>query len=235
MKKISLCCAVTLSITLSATAQKNVTDSITTSTHTLIENRSPHYYARLETFKAEKPIGHKEVVMLGNSLTENGGDWGVRLSRKHLRNRGIIGDDASGMYARLEEILQGRPKKIILMAGINDVSHDLSADSIVTLVAQLVDKIRQDSPRTKLILQSLLPINESFQRYRRLEGKTSLIPLINIKLAEIAHERRLTFLNLYPLFTEEKTDVLRKELTTDGLHLNEEGYKIWEKALKEVL
>jgi lysophospholipase L1-like esterase len=235
MNKLGLCCAVALSIALSATAQNNVTDSMTTSTPPLVENRSPHYYARLEAFKAEKPIGRREIVMLGNSLTENGGNWGIRLSRKHLRNRGIIGDDASGMYARLEEILQGKPKKIILMAGINDVSHDLSVDSIVTLVTQLVDKIRQDSPRTKLLLQSLLPINESFQRYRRLDGKTNLIPLINERLAKLAHERRLTFLNLFPLFTEEGNDVLRKELTTDGLHLNEEGYKIWEETLKDVL
>ncbi|MGG6497168.1 UNVERIFIED_CONTAM: serine acetyltransferase, partial [Bacteroidetes bacterium 56_B9] len=32
---------------------------------------------------------------------------------------------------------------------------------------------------------------------------------------------------------EKGTNVLRKELTSDGLHLNEEGYKIWVKALKK--
>ena len=29
------------------------------------------------------------------------------------------------------------------------------------------------------------------------------------------------------------TNVLRSELTGDGLHLNEDGYKIWVKAIKK--
>lgn len=53
------------------------------------------------------------------------------------------------------------------MAGINDVSHDLSTDSVVTLITKVIEKIQTESPRTKLYIQSLLPINESFGRYKR--------------------------------------------------------------------
>lgn len=199
------------------------------------EPRTAHYYARLTDFAAEKPIKRKETVMLGNSLTENGADWGKRLGRRHIRNRGIIGDDVSGMMFRLEEILKGRPKRLILMAGVNDLSHQLSVDSIVTLVTQLVDTIHKKSPRTRIYLQSLLPINESFKRYKRLEGKTDMIPMINEQLEQLATERKLVFVNLFPHFTEEGTAILRKELTTDGLHLTEEGYAIWSKQLKRQL
>ena len=43
----------------------------------------------------------------------------------------------------------------------------------------------------------------------------------------------LTYINLFPLFTEKGSNVLRADLTTDGLHLKEEGYKIWAKALRK--
>ena len=69
--------------------------------------------------------------MLGNSLTENGGDWSKRLNIKNVVNRGIIGDDVPGIYERLHQILPHHPAKIVLMEGINDVSHQLSNAEII--------------------------------------------------------------------------------------------------------
>ena len=96
-----------------------------------------------------------------------------------------------------------------------------------------VERIQRESPDTKLYLQSLLPFDESFRRYKKLTGKTDMVPEINAQLEVLAKDHKITFINLFPLFTEKGTNVLRKELTSDGLHLNEEGYKIWVKALKK--
>lgn len=192
-----------------------------------------HYYQRFLQFMDEPPVTPQDIVMLGNSLTENGGDWGQRLGWKHVVNRGIIGDEVMGVYDRLHQILPGHPKKLFLLIGINDVSHGLTADSIAGLIRLTVERIRRESPQTHLYLQSLLPINESFGRYRLLTGKTETVPQINALLRELAREQQIDFIDLFPLFTEKGTNVLRKELTTDGLHLNEDGYRIWVKALKK--
>lgn len=192
-----------------------------------------HYYKRFLQFMDEPAIGNEDIVMLGNSLTENGGDWAVRLRNKNVRNRGIIGDEVMGIYDRLHQILPGHPSKLFLLIGVNDISHDLSADSITGMIRLTVERIQRESPETKLYLQSLLPINESFGRYKKLTGKTAMIPEINIRLEALAKEKGINYINLYPLFTEKGTNVLRADLTTDGLHLNEEGYKIWVKKLKK--
>lgn len=194
-----------------------------------------HYYNRCTEFTGEKAITPQDIVLLGNSLTENGGDWAARLGNKHIRNRGIIGDDAEGILDRLHQILPGRPAKIFLMVGINDVSHDLTTDSITALVRQIIGEIRTETPATKIYLQSLLPINESFGRYKRLKGKTDQIPEINSSLKRLAKKEKISYINLFPLFCEKKSSVLRAELSTDGLHLKEEGYGIWCKALKKEL
>lgn len=192
-----------------------------------------HYYKRFLQFMDEPAIGNKDIVMLGNSLTENGGDWAARLGNKNVRNRGIIGDEVMGVYDRLHQILPGHPAKLFLLIGVNDVSHDLTTDTIVGMIRVTVERIQKESPDTKLYLQSLLPINESFGRYKRLAGKTNMIPEINKQLEELAKEKGLTYINLFPLFTEKGSNVLRAELTTDGLHLKEEGYKIWGKAIRK--
>lgn len=194
-----------------------------------------HYYKRFLQFEDEPAIGPKDIVMLGNSLTEGGKDWGARLNKKNIRNRGIIGDEAMGVYDRLHQILPGHPAKLFLLIGINDVSHDLTADSVVTLITLLVDRIQRESPETKLYLQSLFPINESVCKYKTMIGKTDIVPEINRKLEALATSRKIPFINLFPLFTEKGTNVLRKELTRDGLHLTEEGYEIWGKKLKKYL
>ena len=194
-----------------------------------------YYYQRYRKFQAEEPISSQDIVMLGNSLTEGGGDWSKRLKTENVRNRGIVGDEIMGIYDRLDQILPGKPRKIFLLTGVNDVSHDLSTDSLVTLMDFLLNEIQTKSPETKLYLQSLLPINESFGRYKKLIGKTDQIPEINAKLKELANKRNITFIDLFPLFTEKKTNILREKLTADGLHLNEEGYRIWVKELKEYL
>lgn len=212
-----------------------VANAVAASIYPPARTYTTHYYKRFLQFSDESPIGNKDIVMVGNSLTENGGDWATRLNKKNVRNRGITGDEAMGIYDRLFQILPGAPEKLFLMTGVNDVSHNLSADSVVTLIAQVIEKIQCESPRTKLYLQSLLPINESFGRYKTMTGKTNLIPEINGKLKVLAKEKGIPFVDLFPLFTEKGGNVMRKELTTDGLHLTEEGYRIWSKALRKYM
>ncbi|MGP1435359.1 MAG: GDSL-type esterase/lipase family protein [Phocaeicola sp.] len=196
---------------------------------------SEHYYERINEFAQQAPITQQDIVMLGNSLTEFAGDWSARIGKPHIINRGIIGDEAMGVYDRLYQILPGKPRKLFLLIGVNDVSHNLSADSIVGLITLIVDKIRQDTPTTKLYLQSLLPINESFHQYRLLTGKTDYIPLINKKLKAMAKSRHIKFINLFNYFKEKDSNSLKKEISIDGLHLNENGYAIWCKRLKQFL
>ena len=105
----------------------------------------------------------------------------------------------------------------------------------MTLITLLIDRIQRESPDTKLYLQSLLPINESVCKYKTMIGKTDIVPEINRKLETLAASRKIPFINLFPLFAEKGTNILRKELTTDGLHLTEEGYQIWSRKLKKYL
>ena len=202
-------------------------------------NPTPHYRKRYLQFESDPAITPNDVVMLGNSLTEGGGDWGKRIGMRHVVNRGIVGDDVPGIHQRLHQIIAGQPRIICLQTGANDVSHDLSIDSIAHSICGLADRILRECPSTHLYLQSLLPINESFNRYSRLKGKTGYFAQINKKLEQWVAERhddRLTFVSLYPHFTESaESEVLNASLSTDGLHLREEGYRIWAKTLKKAL
>jgi hypothetical protein len=61
-----------------------------------------------------------EVVMLGDSLTELG-EWQEMFPEVKIANRGISSDMTSGILERLDEVMEARPRKVFLMAGINDL------------------------------------------------------------------------------------------------------------------
>lgn len=194
-------------------------------------NAQTAFYGQRASLFEILPVDSSNIVFLGNSLT-NGCEWHELFGDPRIVNRGISGDIASGIGARLEPIVSGKPAKIFLMAGINDVSHHISADSIAHDVAAVVDTIISRSPATKIYLQSCLPFNESFKRWKNLEGTQPVIVELNKKLEKLARDRGIVWVNLYPLFND-GNDNLRKELTNDGLHLLGPGYLIWRDAIRK--
>lgn len=189
---------------------------------------SEHYNKRVKEFAPLLDIDPSTVVMLGNSLTELGGDWGQRLGLNlKVVNRGIIGDNTMGMINRLCQITPHHPQAIVLMAGINDMSHDLTSQQVAERVTALIDSIRIQAPHTRLLVQSILPINESTGRWKKLNGRTNDVPMANILIKAYCESVGITFINVFARLKEKQSNSLRMDLTTDGLHLNEEGYKLW--------
>jgi len=76
-----------------------------------------------------------------------------------------------------------------------------------------------------------LPINEDFQRWKTLNGKTNDIPAINRLLKTYCQAKGLTFIDIYPHMVEPGTAKLEPTNSTDGLHLSKKGYQIWAEVL----
>lgn len=174
-------------------------------------------------------VDSTSIVMLGNSLT-HGNEWHEFLDNPNVVNRGINGDIIEGIIDRLDCVTDGKPAKIFLLIGANDVSHNLSVDSIATAAGQLIDLIRQRTPQTRLYVQSLLPINNSFKRYKAMTDKEQVIRDINLKLRPIAEQKGCTWVEVHSLLTDADGN-LRREYTNDGLHLLPEAYIVWREVL----
>ena len=192
-------------------------------------NQDP-YYARRATLFDELPIGKKDIVMLGNSLTD-GGEFNELLNNRHVKNRGIVGDIVQGLIDRIDPIIKGQPKKLFILTGVNDISHDVSADSIARAMEKLIVMVKQGSPRTKIYLQSLLPFNNDVREWKLLKGRDHVVVEANALLEQVARRQGVTWINLYPLFVDDQGR-LRADLTNDGLHLMGKGYLIWRDAIK---
>lgn len=187
------------------------------------------YYARRATLFDLLPVYSSDIIMLGNSLTD-GAEWNELFDNCHVKNRGIVGDIIPGFFERLGPILKGQPRKIFIMGGVNDISHGVSADSIVSAMTQVVTTIQARCPKTEIYVQSMLPFNNDVRLWKLLKGREQVVVDGNKGLESMCQRLGVTFINLYPLFVGENGK-MKPEYTNDGLHLMGGAYLIWRDAL----
>ncbi|MEC4865572.1 MAG: GDSL-type esterase/lipase family protein [Jaaginema sp. PMC 1078.18] len=150
-------------------------------------------------------------------------------------NQGISGETSAGLLRRLELLDDTEPTAIFVMIGINDLLKGVKEETILANQKLIVRYLKQQHPNAKIVLQSILPHSGSKATW---EGRDRLAQIpnerilqLNTRLWEIADSEGVLFLNLYPLFADE-TSSLRLDLTSDGLHLNRNGYQLWQTALQ---
>jgi lysophospholipase L1-like esterase len=180
----------------------------------------------LEAKAISKGQGNNALgILLGDSLSM----WFPREKLPHGKfwlNQGISGDTSGGIYRRLRAFSSTRPDVIYIMAGINDLRRGESDQEILRNHRRIIRKLRQNHPHSQIIVQSILPT--------RLESiPNSRIVQLNKQLALIAEAENAEYLHIYDWFTDFQGN-LRSELTTDGLHLSEDGYDVWRAALQHL-
>ncbi len=161
-----------------------------------------------------------DVVFLGDSITE-GGSWHELFPAIPVRNRGIGGDTADGVLARIGQISRGKPSKVFLMIGTNDLTMDVEVPTIIGNINNIVDTIHKKSPATEVFVQSVLPRQK---RYR------ARVEELNAGLRE-SIRGKAQWLDIYPLMLNTQEGSIRAELSNDELHLNGGGYRIWRDAI----
>ena len=209
------------------------------------------YFKRINNFK-ENPIGRNKVVFLGNSITNGLRKHFSQFNRSDIVNRGIDGDISLGVLERLNEIIYYKPKAVFILIGINDFFNDLTKMPEVT--PKFVSKnifnsaktIKKGSPKTKIYLQTILPINKQ-QYQNKLKKDTGnsyywLEPDFEININEqilktneiLRNNKIFQVIDLHPLFID-KNSIMNEKYSTDGVHLNKLGYQNWIDIINPVL
>ncbi|MBD2419370.1 G-D-S-L family lipolytic protein [Anabaena cylindrica FACHB-243] len=176
----------------------------------------------------------KLTVLVGDSLSL----WfppDLLPEDRNWLNQGISGETSDGLLKRLDLFDRTQPEIIFVMIGINDLIRGVSDEEILANQRQIIRYLRRKHPQAKIVAQSILPHGGEEATW---EGREKLLAIpnsrirnLNDELQGIATQQGIRYLNLHPLFTDKQGN-LRREFTTDGLHLNPQGYIIWRTALQ---
>ena len=117
------------------------------------------------------------------------------------------------------------------MIGINDLARRFPNEVIIANYRKIIQQIRLKSPRTKIYIQSVLPVY-SKKAAGNYKTNNPLVLSLNENLKKFAKEQNITYINLYDFFADANGE-LREELTRDGIHLYSKAYIIWVDYLKK--
>jgi lysophospholipase L1-like esterase len=187
-----------------------------------VDKIARHHYRQRESFFIAHPIQPGDIVFLGDSLTA-GANWSEIFPGLPTKNRGINADTTQGLLGRLTCITEGKPAAIFILIGTNDLPwfvyrHD---EMILGSYLDILEKIKRDTPETKVFVQSLLPRAQSYAKRIR---------QFNPRLKEYAESMGYTFIDLFPHFATPKGE-LRPEFNNDHIHLLGPGYALWKEIL----
>ena len=204
------------------------------------------YTDRITDFK-KRPIGFKKIVFLGNSITEGAKSWNKRFNFQNLVNRGISGDITEGVLARLNEIHYYEPIGVFLLIGINDIfdanilnRDKITAKYVANNILKITENIQKKSNYTKIYIQTILPVN--LIQYNEIKGTAPIheidlneqIKQINLILKNNINQNEnpnIHYIDLHMNFVDEN-GLLNSNLSSDGIHLNQQGYDLWVNLIK---
>jgi acyl-CoA thioesterase I len=179
------------------------------------------------------------VVFLGDELTENWGSGSSPFfSGKPYINRGIKGQTSPQLLVRFrQDVIKLNPKVVVIQIGSNDlasVTGPITQQMFAENVMSIVELAKFNN--IKVVLASMTPICDCYKKQSVLRPFGKIIGM-NGWLKEYAEQSGSVFLDYYSALAEGRN--LKKELTSDGVLLNDAGYAVMaplaEKAIGQAL
>jgi lysophospholipase L1-like esterase len=167
------------------------------------------------------------IVFLGNSIIE-GFDFKKHFSKTRIINRGIHSDHIDGLIERLAtSVFKLQPVKLFILIGINDIGAQDSDSLILDNYTKLLNLISDNLPDTRVFIHSILPTSPKWKNC-----PPNKIVRLNSAIKKLAARYHYKWINIYSLFAGPNNFII-PSLTSDGLHLNHQGYLIWVQRLYE--
>jgi lysophospholipase L1-like esterase len=180
--------------------------------------------------------GESRVVFMGDSITEC---WQRPPANffpgKPYVNRGISGQTTPQMLLRFRpDVIALDPKVVVIQGGSNDIAGrtgPATLEDIEGNLKSMVELARANGIR--VVLGCHLPITDAFMR-QTARRPPATIAALNEWIKNYAQAQGIVYLDYYSAM-HDGNQVLRRELTEDGLHPNSEGYAIMAPIAEEAI
>lgn len=178
-----------------------------------------------------------DILFIGDSIVEYYPLQELFGTSKTIVNRGIRGYQTGLLLENLDAHLYGGVvDKIVLLIGTNDIGKDVPVNEALNNLEAIIQTIARDYPLTEMKLLSILPVNEGEEYKQTVYIRTNeKIQNWNQAYKELASAyMQVEFAPVFDSLIDQEGQ-LKKDYTTDGLHLSVTGYQVLTKALKDYL
>jgi lysophospholipase L1-like esterase len=163
------------------------------------------------------------ILFTGDSQIELGNWYPLFAGQWAMRNGGLSSAKIADVTALVSAMGDSHPRAVVIMCGINSLFARIPAEACVHDYETLLTTVRTHLQPEAIIVLSVMPMRDSgvdraTQEINRRVGE------FNGLLETCCKKNQAMFVNLNAAITG-KNGGLASELTSDGLHLNPEGYR----------
>ena len=181
------------------------------------------------------------VVFMGDSITDG---WGKKYGGqffpgKPYLNRGIGGQTTPQMLIRFRpDVIAHHPKVVVILAGTNDIAGNTGPTTLEAIEDNLMSMVElAHANGINVVFSSVMPVCD-YMKPQTVRRPPDQIIALNTWMKDYASKKALEYLDYYTPMLDD-TQMLKQELTFDGLHPNDAGYEIMvplvEKAIATAL
>lgn len=179
--------------------------------------------------------GNPRIVFMGNSIFESWSKFRPDFfNNESYINRGISGQTTAQMLVRFRsDVIDLNPDIVVILAGTNDIAENLGPTTLEMIMDNIISMVELAKMNgVSVILCSVLPTDN--YRWNPKIKPVEKIAALNILIKKYAEENKIHYVDYYSAMANDKSGLM-KELTYDGVHPNEEGYKIMEPLTIETI
>jgi lysophospholipase L1-like esterase len=185
--------------------------------------------AAYEAKDKTSPPPENEIVFVGSSSIRM---WKSTEAFPDLKviNRGFGGSQMSDSVKYAERIiLPYKPRIVVVFAGGNDINASKTPEQVAEDFRTLAGKIHAALPKTKVYYISLFPNVKRKSQDAQCQKANELVQ------AFTKTDSRLGYIDTATKMRASDGGPRPELLRDDGLHMNDDGYKIWNEIVGAVL
>ena len=189
----------------------------------------------IAAFKKQDSISFppkKAILFIGSSSFTMWKDVSEYFPGYKIINRGFGGSTLTDVIRYTDDILfPYQPKQVVIYCGENDLafSDSVTAKIVFQRFEKLFGMIRKRLPKTSVLYVSIKPSPSRQNLLTKMREANELIRNF------LKKKKRTAFVDIYPDMINDEGKPRPELFIADQLHMNKEGYLIWQKAIKPYL
>lgn len=178
---------------------------------------------------AETTPAKNGVLFVGSSSIRM---WDTDSSFPELNviNRGFGGSQTSDVLEFLDElVLKHEPRVVVFYCGDNDIAAKKTPARVKKDIHTFFNRVHEQLPETSIVY---IPIKPSVSRWKMWEDMSE----VNQAVEQSAEEKSwLYYCDTATPLLDDDGKPMPKLFKSDGLHLSDEGYALWNEQVEKTL
>ena len=182
--------------------------------------------SQLEQKAAQHPL--RSIIFYGSSTIRMWTNLTTDFPHVDPLNLGFGGSTLAACAWYFERlVVPTDPRAVILYAGDNDLGEGRQPEEVYLFFTALVDKMQRSLPDTPLWFVSIKPSPARWEIVAQIRATNKLIA------TEIKRLPNAGFIYLSSVMLNKQGEPRKELYQHDGLHLNEDGYHLWQDQLRQ--